>query len=129
MKGVKSMSVVTLFLVGSTLFLSACAPSTDLVQHGNEWVQVSQPYNLWGSNAVTVTRCGKLYNGFCPEGSPTETVIIAGPMPGLLGAGLTSAAVLGGSAIIADGLKGSKSSVTQKNSNRNDVRASTVNPK
>lgn len=123
------MTLRILAALSTMAMLGGCANSMDLIQHGNEWVQVSQPYNLWGSNAVTVTRCDKLYNGFCPAGSPAETVVVAGPMPGLLGAGLTSAAILGGSAIIADGLKGSKSSVTQKNSNRNDVRASTVNPK
>lgn len=123
------MAVVTRFLVGSTLFLVACAPSTDLVQHGNKYLQVTQTHNQWADNIVAVTPCDKLYNGFCPESAETNVVVMSGKLPGIVGAGLTSAAMLGSAAMVRDGLRGSKSNVIQKNSNRNDVRASTVNPK
>lgn len=115
-------------LVASCLLvLSACTAQTQLLQHGNSWVQVSQTTNQWDSNAVVVTVCDTLQNGFCPESAPSQIVVMNGPMPGIAGAGVSSAAMLGSAFVIADGLKGSKSTIKQ--SNRTDVRASTVNPR
>ena len=115
------------YLVLSAVLLSGCSPMTQMVQHGNDWIQISQSANLWDSNAVVVTKCKELDNGFCPEGSPTEVVVMNGPMPGIAGAGVQGVAMLGSAAIIADGLKGGRTKVTQKN--KTDIRASTVNPK
>jgi len=111
------------------LILAGCLPSTDLVRHGNQNLQFTQTYNQWADNIIAVTPCDVLDNGYCPKDAPTQIVVMPGKMPSLVGAGIQAGAVLGGSAIIAGGLKASKSTVTQKNSNRNDVRASTVNPK
>jgi hypothetical protein len=111
------------------MLLSACSPNTEIVQHGNIKIQMTQTQNQWADNMVAVTTCEQFENGFCPKDAPTQIVIMSGKMPGIVGAGLTSAAMVGSSFVIRDGLKGSKSNVTQKNSNRNDVRASTVNPK
>ena len=115
----------------SMVFLAGCTPMTQLIQDGNGWVQVSQTENQWSSNAVKVTHCDVLANGFCPDGSPSYIVVMNGPLPGVVGAGISAVGMLGGAAIIADGLKGSasKTTVKQRNVNRNDVRASTVNPK
>jgi hypothetical protein len=111
------------------VLVAGCAPSTDIIQHGNKKLQLTQTYNQWADNIVAVTECDKLYNGYCPDSAPTQIVVMSGKLPGVVGAGLTSAAMLGSAAIINDGLKGSKSKINQNNTNRNDVRASTVNPR
>ena len=116
-------------LVFCMLMLAGCMPTTDMIQHGNKRIQVTDMRNQWHDNVIAVTECAELDNGYCPKSAPTQFVVMSGKFPGIVGAGLTSAAMVGSSFVIRDGLKGSKSSVTQKNSNRNDVRASTVNPK
>jgi hypothetical protein len=112
-----------------SLVLVGCAAQTETYQFGNDYLQLFQTQNLWNDNAVVYTDCPKLYNGYCPEGSPKQVVIMPGKLPGLVAGGMQAGAVLGGSAIIADGLRDSKTKVNMKNTNRNDVRASTVNPK
>ena len=112
-----------------SLLLAACAPATDLIQHGNTRIQFTQTQNQWGENITAVTQCAQLENGFCPKDAPTQFVVTSGKLPGLVSAGMQAGAVLGGSVIIADGLRGSKSTINQKNHNRTDVRASTVNPR
>lgn len=116
-------------IVASIVFSAGCLPSTDIVRHGNINLQITDLHRQWDDNVIAVTPCEQLYNGYCPKDAETQFVVMSGKLPGIVGAGLTSAAMLGSAAIINDGLKGSKSNVTQKNTNRNDVRASTVNPK
>jgi hypothetical protein len=111
------------------VLVAGCAVQTETYQFGNDHIQLMQTQNLWNDNAVVYTDCPKLYNGFCPEGSPKQVVIMPGKLPGIVSSGVQAGAVLGGSAIIADGLRDSKTKVNMKNTNRNDVRASTVNPR
>jgi hypothetical protein len=84
--------------------LAACAPSTQMVQHGNEWVQVTQTYGLFGSNVVERSKCaqGELVNGFCPaERKPDYSHMYAkGPGAEIASSLIIGGAVVGGAALI-----------------------------
>lgn len=85
------------------LLLAACAPSTDLIQHGNEWVQVTQTYRLFGHNVVERTKCDTLYNGFCPaDAQPSSShAVVEAPGPGIIKTGMLVGGFITGMAMLA----------------------------
>ena len=98
------MKLITLFLCASTLFLSACSPSTQMVQHGNEWLQVTQTYGLFGINVLERTKCaqGELVNGFCPPDKYPSSMHATAEGPGkdIAKAMIYGGALVGGLAIL-----------------------------
>jgi hypothetical protein len=84
--------------------VAACAPSTQMVQHGNEWVQVTQTYGLFGSNVVERSKCaqGELVNGFCPAERKADYshTYAKGPGAEIVSATILGGAILGGAALI-----------------------------
>jgi hypothetical protein len=91
------------------LMLSACVPQTQMIQDGHEWVQLTQSYNIWGANVVKQTHCKQteLRDGFCyqPQGQNSSSVIAEAPGPKLVGAVLTSAAMVGSAGLLMNGLQ------------------------
>jgi hypothetical protein len=81
-----------------------CAPSTQMVQHGNEYIQVTQTYGLFGSNVVERSKCaqGELVNGFCPAEKRADYshTYAQGPGEGIVKATIIGGAILGGAALI-----------------------------
>ena len=104
-----------------------CAPASLLVQDGNDFIEMTQTRNIFESNVVSVGRCSNPTNNKCPEGTQKQVYVLTGPGWALAGSGIQTAGMLGGAALVRDGLVKSKSNVSQKN--QTDVRASTVNPK
>jgi len=88
---------------------------------------MTQTRNIFESNVVSVGRCSNPTNNKCPEGTQKQVYVLTGPGWALAGSGIQTAGMLGGAALVRDGLVKSKSNVSQKN--QTDVRASTVNPK
>ena len=107
------------------LLVSACAPASEMVQHGNQKILFTQTQNQWADNVILVTPCkAVLVNGQCDPDGPTQMSTASGKLPGVVsgtGGAVTSAL------IIRDGIIKGKSNVTQRN--QTDIRASTVNPK
>lgn len=91
-------------LVVICLMVSACAPQTKMVQHGNEWIQVTQTYGLFGTNVVERSKCaqGELVNGFCPaERKPDYSHMYAeGPGKEIAKSVILGGAILGGAALL-----------------------------
>ena len=107
------------------LLLAACAPHSEMIQHGNQKVLFTQTQNIWADNAILVTPCKvALANGQCDPDGPTQITTATGKGAGVLG---NTAGGVASSLILRDGLIKSKSSISQKN--QTDIRASTVNPK
>lgn len=94
-------------------FLSACAPVSHLIADGNEFIEVTQTRNAFDSNVVSVGRCSHPTNNKCPEGTPKQMYVMTGPGWALAGAGIQTAGMVGGAALIGDGLKKSKSTTNQ----------------
>ena len=106
------------------LLVSACAPSSEMIQHGNQKVLLTQTRNGWDDNAVLVTPCkNTLHNGTCDPEGDTRIVIMSGKLPTLVGAGIQGVAMVGSAALVADGLKKSKSTTnvtgSQNQTNKN----------
>jgi len=95
------------------LLLAACAPHTQLIQDGREFIEVTQTRNAFDSNVVSVGRCPNPTNNKCPEGTLKQMYVMTGPGWALVGAGIQTAGIVGGAALIGDGLKKSKSTTTQ----------------
>lgn len=113
------------FFVFALCILAACAPHSEMIQHGNEKILFTQTQNVWADNVLLTTPCKPLLrNGACDPDGPTQMTTATGKGAGVLGGvggGVVSAL------IIRDGLTKSKSNISQKN--QTDIRASTVNPK
>lgn len=100
-------------VVACLLLLSACAPVTKLVADGNEFIEITQTRNVFESNVVSVGRCPNPTNNKCPEGTPKQMYVQTGPGWALAGAGIQTAGIVGGAALVGDGLKKSKSTTNQ----------------
>ncbi len=92
------MRYLALFVLIATIMLTGCIPTTELIPDGHYTIQLTQSHNLWGQNAVHITRCLNTdkRDGFC---SPQDTrqyeysETATGP-----GAQLVSSVLLGASA-------------------------------
>jgi hypothetical protein len=97
---IQMLALVTMCLQ----FVTACAPSTQMVQHGNEWVQVTQTYGLFGSNVVERSKCaqGELVNGFCPAERKADYshTYAKGPGAEIASSLIIGGAIVGGAALI-----------------------------
>ena len=86
------------------LILVACSPQTHMVQHGNEWVQVTQTYGLFGTNVVERSKCaqGELVNGFCPAERKADYshMYAKGPGAEIASSLIIGGAIVGGAALI-----------------------------
>lgn len=124
------MKSISIFLIVPLLTLSACAPSTDMIQHGNEMIQLTQTYKFFGSNVVERTKCvnGELVNGFCPpDRHPSSAgAITQGPGTEVAKMAILGGAILGGAAILSQAnASRMTSSVTQNASPFSDSHIST----
>lgn len=116
------------FALTALVFLSACAQSSETVQHGTVKYLFTQTQNQWADNVILVSLCEKeLVNGSCQPTGDTKVIVTSGKMPGVVSGASQSMTTLGAAALVRDGLVKSKANVSQKN--QTDVRASTVNPK
>ncbi len=95
------------------LTVSACAPTSKLIADGNEFIEMTQTRHAFDSNVVSVGRCQHPVNNKCPEGTPKQMYVMTGPGWALAGAGIQTAGMAGGAALIGDGLKKAKSTNTQ----------------
>ncbi len=116
------------------LLLSGCLPTTDMIQDGHYWIQLTQTHNVWSQNVVHVTRChvSNKDSGYCAgddlrQYEHMET--IAGPGPQIASSLLNAAAIVGGAAILMHGLQTQNVSRPASLNANMDVRASTVNPR
>ena len=114
-------------IIVCALLIAGCAPSSEMIQHGTKKILFTQTQNQWGENVVLVSECAKeLKYGACdPE--DVQVLVVGGKLPGVVSGVAANATTLGSAALIRDGLVKSKASVKQ--SNKTDIRASTVNPK
>jgi hypothetical protein len=107
------------------LVVSACAPSTILIPDGNGFIELTQTRHIWESNAVSVGHCESPEFSKCPKGTPKQVYVMTGPGPGMAGAGIQAAGMLGGAAIVRDGLIKGKPKVNNSNSNTTNEHFST----
>ena len=113
-------------IVTFTLLLGGCAVSSERVQHGSTSFLITQTQNQWADNMVLISECeAELVNGVCKPKGETKVIVSSGKLPGVVSGVSQNVTTLGSAAIIRDGLVKGKTNITQ----RNDVRASTVNPK
>lgn len=103
------MKSISILLIVPLLTLSACLPSTDMIQHGNERIQFTQTYNWFGQNIVERTKCanGQLVNGYCPPDPHPTSAAALNPAPGVevVKAVLGSAAIVGGAWLLSSGIR------------------------
>jgi hypothetical protein len=99
--------------VTPVLLLAACAPVTTLVPDGKEFIEFTQTRHVFESNVLSVGRCPNPSNNTCPEGTRKDMYVQTGPGWALVGAGIQTAGIVGGAALVGDGLKKSKSTNTQ----------------
>lgn len=104
---------MTRYLLATMLLLSACAPITHLIPDGSEFIELTQTRHILESNVVSVGRCPHPTNNKCPEGTAKQMYVMTGPGWALAGSGIQTAGMVGGAALIGDGLKKSKSTTTQ----------------
>jgi hypothetical protein len=90
----------TIAAVLLVVLVAACAPQTIMVQHGNEFIQVTQTYGLFGTNVVERTKCaqGALVNGFCPaeKSADYSHMYAEGPGKDLAKSVILGGAIVGG---------------------------------
>lgn len=105
------------------VLVGGCAPTSQLIPDGNEFIEVTQTRHAFESNVVSVGRCPNPTNNKCPEGTPKQMYVMTGPGWALVGAGIQTAGIVGGAALVGDGLKKSKSTTnvsgSQNQTNKN----------
>ena len=86
------------------VMVAACSPMTNMIQHGNEWIQVTQTYGLFGVNVVERTKCaqGSLVNGFCPaeKNADYSHTYAEGPGKEIAKSVILGGAIVGGVALL-----------------------------
>ena len=123
-----------LAVVIASLLCTVCAPSTEMIQDGHYWIQLTQSHNVWSQNVVHVTRChvSNKDSGYCAGDDLRQyeqTALAAGPGPQIASSLLNAAAIVGGAAILMHGLQTQNVSRPASLNAQMDVRASTVNPR
>ena len=116
---------VTSSVVLCIAFIAGCAPSSLLIADGNGFIELTQTNHLWQANVVSVGHCDKPTNNKCPEGTAKQVVVMTGPGPGMAGAGIQAAGMLGGAALVRDGLIKGKPKVNNSNTTTTNEHFST----
>ena len=102
------MRAITIII--ASLFCVSCIPTTDMIQDGHYWIQITQSRNIWGQNVVHVTRChvSNKDNGYCAGDDIRQSeqmYTVGGPGPQIASSLLNAAAIVGGAAILMHGLQ------------------------
>jgi hypothetical protein len=97
----------TLATLAALLLLSGCIPTTDMIQDGHDWIQLTQTHTLWGHNVVSQHRCNvdDKIGGYCPSAKYAQTELVQGPGPQIAGMVLNTAAIVTGTALLMHGLQ------------------------
>ena len=109
--------------VALVLSVAACAPASEMVQHGNQKILFTQTQNQWADNVILVTPCkAALVNGQCDPDGPTQVSTASGKLPGVVGG---AGGTVAGALILRDGLVKGKPRVNNSNSNTTNEHFST----
>ncbi len=110
------------------LLVSGCATSSETVQHGTVKYLFTQTQNQWADNVILVSPCEpELVGGSCKPTGETKVLVVSGKLPGVVGGAVHDAAMVGSSFVIRDGLKKSKSNVSNSNTTNESISTKNVN--
>jgi hypothetical protein len=106
-KGDQTLTKYLSLIVVGALLSTGCIATTDMIQDGHDFIQKTQENRIWGQNVVSVRYCRAVdrVDGFCPSRSQPGIQLVEAPGPKLVGAVLTSAAMVGSAGLLMNGLQ------------------------